>query len=655
MPMIKFDRVVSCSSEDPNHPAKNLLRTETYKKWKCKNAGEDQISVVLQLEKSSLISSVDIGNEHSAFVEVLVARSSGDAEDFKVLLVASSFMTPMEARNGEHPNRVRMFSRDQLSKPAVDERWDRVKVVCRQPFNRHVQYGLTFLKLHTSQEEKSSDAVVEQHQTKLGRFVIREEDPTDDDIRVGSLFAVKHGATVGGGLLGGPHKPPPTGAAAIMDASKPSALASMDRPGRKHSPTVKTDGESSAKKKENKPAKVSPRVQEAAKEAHRNGAVGGGTSDEAGEVKQVGARHGPTPKRVKMSDGAEISAGISKTKDREEAPTPAGSRRPAAAEQAGPSDIGRKARASVPFHRLLSGVTLVISGYQNPLRANLREAALQMGAKYRPDWGPGCTHLVCAFPNTPKFNQVKGHGKIIRKEWVEDCHSQRKRLPWRRYAMDKKDQMGPESDTEEENDGVELGKDRRTARVTSPSQSEESTDEGDNAERTDKVSTPQPNNERPSLFAPLGGDGAKRARSPVAAKQGGGEQQKRMRPPPSSSTAEDDVYNADTDVDDDGSGTLSDSDLPPLPQLPDLFRGATFRLGPSLSEDTAEKLKRYISAYGGDVTSSIESANYLVTDRIKDCEKLKFDHSRCTAVRPAWVWECNDTRKLVPTAPYELE
>lgn len=54
----------------------------------------------------------------------------------------------------------------------------------------------------------------------------------------------------------------------------------------------------------------------------------------------------------------------------------------------------------------------------------------------------------CAFTNTPKFNQVKGKGKIIKRKWLEDSHSQRKRLPWRRYALDKADASKEESEEE---------------------------------------------------------------------------------------------------------------------------------------------------------------------------------------------------------------
>lgn len=43
---------------------------------------------------------------------------------------------------------------------------------------------------------------------------------------------------------------------------------------------------------------------------------------------------------------------------------------------------------------LLGGVVLALSGFQNPLRGQLREAAVGLGAAYRPDWTPDCTHLV---------------------------------------------------------------------------------------------------------------------------------------------------------------------------------------------------------------------------------------------------------------------
>lgn len=54
----------------------------------------------------------------------------------------------------------------------------------------------------------------------------------------------------------------------------------------------------------------------------------------------------------------------------------------------------KKPKITRPFGKLLEGVTIVISGYQNPHRSNIRTMALQMGARYQPDWMPGCTHLM---------------------------------------------------------------------------------------------------------------------------------------------------------------------------------------------------------------------------------------------------------------------
>lgn len=54
----------------------------------------------------------------------------------QVLLVASTFMTPLEARNNTNRNSVRMFDTSKLSSTTAKQKWDRVKIVCTQPFNK---------------------------------------------------------------------------------------------------------------------------------------------------------------------------------------------------------------------------------------------------------------------------------------------------------------------------------------------------------------------------------------------------------------------------------------------------------------------------------------------------------------------------------------
>lgn len=47
---------------------------------------------------------------------------------------------------------------------------------------------------------------------------------------------------------------------------------------------------------------------------------------------------------------------------------------------------------------------------------------------------------------------MRGKGKIVTRAWIEDCYKQKKRLPWRRYALDSSDLNQPHSEEEELNE-----------------------------------------------------------------------------------------------------------------------------------------------------------------------------------------------------------
>lgn len=66
------------------HSAENLIKSQPGKKWKTKSAGEKSAYVILEMSESQKITGIDIGNEHSAFIEVLVGKSSCAPEDFTV-------------------------------------------------------------------------------------------------------------------------------------------------------------------------------------------------------------------------------------------------------------------------------------------------------------------------------------------------------------------------------------------------------------------------------------------------------------------------------------------------------------------------------------------------------------------------------------------
>lgn len=59
------------------------------------------------------------------------------------------------------------------------------------------------------------------------------------------------------------------------------------------------------------------------------------------------------------------------------------------------SQANKKAKLiSKPFNLFMTDVVFTISGIVNPERAELRAKALEMGAKYKPNWDHHCTHLM---------------------------------------------------------------------------------------------------------------------------------------------------------------------------------------------------------------------------------------------------------------------
>jgi DNA-repair protein XRCC1 len=96
--------------------------------------------------------------------------------------------------------------------------------------------------------------------------------------------------------------------------------------------------------------------------------------------------------------------------------------------------------------RALAGLSFALSGFVNPERAHLRQAGLDLGAKYHPDWTPSTTHLICALAGTPKAIQVrcckfccpsrhcsmqvqqaKADTHVVSKEWLSSCSASGRR------------------------------------------------------------------------------------------------------------------------------------------------------------------------------------------------------------------------------------
>lgn len=547
------------------------------KKWKC-TPGEKQASVVLQLEKSTNISSIDIGNDGSAFVEVLVGRSSHESIKYQVLLVASSFMSPQESRVGTSPNQVRIFSHDKLSPDAAAEKWDIVKIVCTQPFNKRASYGLSFVRLHSlsektddSQQEESSK---EKTTRQFGGFKLKK----DDSDSKGSSFH------------------PGQQMLMAKKGEVPNVSTKKETTRRSRSPD--------SLKLEEKRRKIEPK-----------------------ESKPTDSKIAkPTTAPVNFNQLKKKNANSSKVTKSSVPAT-----QPVKREAASSKDITttkRKHKVAKPFDQILNGVHFVLSGFQNPLRSDIREKALRMGAQYRKDWTPDSTHLVCAFPNTPKFHQVLGvRGRIVRKDWIDDCERMRRPVSWRNYSMNSDVSSSSSSEEEAEEDTEEYKPTIESQQQGSDDPYEESTDEGGDTE--DEIEKLQPK---------------------VNVKTVSSDKDENAY---DASTDNDDPYDVSTDDEDDVN--KNENDEHGLPSLPDYFERKHFLLYGDFGQSVHRLLTRHIIACGGKISKYMDDdIEYVISEQKWD-EKFDSALSSNTAlvfVKPSWVFSCGAQQKLLSTQPY---
>ncbi|XP_065836049.1 DNA repair protein XRCC1-like isoform X2 [Oscarella lobularis] len=547
MPDLPISDVVSFSSEDPTHCAKNLLKADAFRKWNCQEAGEKQASVILQLEKASEIHGIDIGNDWSAFIEVLVNRSSSDDPDYKVLLVTSSFMSPSDCKNGANASRVRMFGMDNLNKTTVKEKWDRVKIICTQPYNKTVKYGLSFVRFLGPQEASSKDSL------SFGGFKLR--DDASDDVTVGSAF-------------------------------------------KKQSDESQVSG----------PAPISS-----------------SSSSSSSQIK--------IPARLTNTETKQIVA-----KPESGSPAPR------------PPPPKKRTQSTTPFNKIMSGVTIVLSGFQNPYRGELRDKAIAMGAKYSSDWNTKSTHLICAFPNTPKFNQVKAaNGIIVKKDWILDSHRQGVLLPAQRYgfAPSKRPDSSSEDDSEEEPPPRKKPSSKPKPSLRRVAIIDSDSEDDDEEERKTKVSSTAKKAAPPA---------AKKSKIMYDSEDTDDEIQKVISAadaPKSSTEKTNSKEESDTDVDENCVEEIPAKFEP----LPDIFTNLHFLLYGQFKEEVERRLRRYVTAYNGVLEDYMsDKVTYVVTASEWDSnfDKALGDNSSLQFVKPKWIYTCHEQKKLVPHQRYAV-
>uniref|UniRef100_A0A671MFN3 DNA repair protein XRCC1 n=1 Tax=Sinocyclocheilus anshuiensis TaxID=1608454 RepID=A0A671MFN3_9TELE len=594
MPEIKLKHVVSCSSEDNTHKADNLLSSDTYRKWKAARPGEKQVSVILQLEKEEQIHSIDIGNEGSAFIEVLVGHSTSvKDQDFQVLLVTSSFMSPTESRNGTNTNRVRFFGPSQLVKATAQEKWDCVKIVCSQPYSKSIAYGVAFIKLHSPPDANDVPVSTPPKLTKLGQFRVKDESPSSgSNIQPGSLFFSRDSsAKASTGLKVSPQNDRLSYASAAL---KSEGASTQTSPSSSQQAPVKRKFEFSKERLE--ATGPPPKKPSSSCSSEPNSAT-----------PKSKARTGATSSPVSSASPAQ------KTSDKRESPKS----KPEPKPKPKPKP---KAKSVEPFNRILEGVVFVLSGFQNPFRGELRDKALAMGARYRPDWTPDSTHLICAFANTPKYSQVKAAGGVIvRKEWVMDCHKTKQKISFKRYLMN-----GAESSSESE------------------AEEDESEEETQKAVLALSVVYVLGMTSQETLFIFDCFRVEMESRRKKAAKESAAVQVK-----------DEDLYGGSTDENTDA----EEEEDKPIPELPDFLTGKRFYLYGKFPDNQKRQLQRYIIAFNGAVEDYMsEKVQFVVTSEGWDesFEDALMENGNLSFVKPTWIFAINDRQKMLPYQPYTV-
>eukprot|EP00088_Acartia_fossae_P042091 TRINITY_DN4407_c0_g1_i2.p1 TRINITY_DN4407_c0_g1~~TRINITY_DN4407_c0_g1_i2.p1 ORF type:complete len:352 (+),score=101.61 TRINITY_DN4407_c0_g1_i2:1300-2355(+) len=351
----------------------------------------------------------------------------------------------------------------------------------------------------------------------------------------------------------------------------------------------------------------------------------------------------------------------------------------------------------------MAGVTFVISGFQNPLRGEIRSKACKMGATYKGDWDGRCTHLVCAFANTPKFNQVKGKGRIVTKDWIEQSFSQRKKLNWKKYSLTK----SPDEESEDEilegqpEPDPEPARNDDSARAGT-SNSAMDPDEGDTDDEIERVMNARKvfnndedktNNEEDYNMDEDTDDEIERAQKKIQEQEKENvktdsprkkrksespnkEAKKQKKEDKSSKNGRrhesgedaaydvetdeensDDAYSAETDVEDDNLKDLKSTlKKLPSPDYPQIFKGSTFFLK-GLEEKETKLIERYVICYGGEISPyNQRSVGYILTKAASksDIRDAKAVNSSVKVLRPDWVFKCCDKLQLVSTERYSF-
>lgn len=362
---IVFEAVTAVSSEDQAHPATNLINHTTKREWLTSQSLESTAYVEFKLQEATKIASIDIGNFGSAFVTVEVGSSTSPNEWF-AFLPSTKFMDAIDARNGIGVKKVLLFIYDQFHTINRDKVWDQLRVTCQQMFIKARKYGLSFI-------------------------VCRKEIPASRLVNKQVVMKQKE-----------------------KDMIKKLTKEKISDFGSKTKPEFDVTDFIDESLYSPKPTKKIVAIDKTHNQSLKHGLSNFSSTASSTAVTSKSPSSKPSSSKTSNRKLSEITTKTQPAKSQPSKSQPAKSQ-PAKSQ---PKRSRTQLPSNTEYKTILSGVIFTISGYINPERSRIRDTGLAMGAKFTRDITTSTTHLVCAFVNTPKYNEFLGRGKIMKKEWI---------------------------------------------------------------------------------------------------------------------------------------------------------------------------------------------------------------------------------------------
>ncbi|KOC65518.1 DNA repair protein XRCC1 [Habropoda laboriosa] len=465
--IIKLAKVISCSSEHPSYPVSNLLQHHSNSSWRCAKPGEMLATVIFQLAEPSCITGLDIGNYRTCVI-VVTASTSAEPDNW-IPIVNHQFLTHDEAANGKFKDQVQIFTKKELNPETIKIKFDRVKVTCMQSANLKELFGLSFIVLKT-------EVTVDLGLDIFGRFKLKQ--PEDKNKSTVDDFKEKYLKMIG----------------KKKTDYKGELLTKVKETGMNNFSKRQEDNREPMKRpllEKLEAGKVEEVFESKNKDSNNSNSVNNSKCKDEKIANDITAKRTPfgdiippcapkankrdtkenenlknvnSKKRSSICEESSLEENIIKKKkncpqcqdapenkickDCGKLPEPKPIIRP---EETTKKKAVESQKPKKLFSKLFEDVSFSLSGYVNPQRDEIRRKAFQMGAKYIADpntTNKKCSHLICAFKNTPKYQQLKGHSKIVSHTFIEDCFNEKTRFPWRRYALDNTDRTGNESEEE---------------------------------------------------------------------------------------------------------------------------------------------------------------------------------------------------------------